>query len=112
MTKEVKDKTKKTTDVLPINEELKEEVKATEPTVEQLRDYINQLLGEYNRVLEVNKQLNVENVIKRLNLLFKVVEMKNQFPREFVVACKEEIVKLMTIEEQPETSDTTEKPKA
>ena len=87
------------------------EVKPVEPTVEQLKEYINQIIGEYNKVLEVNKQLNVENVIKRLNLLFKVLEMKNLFPREFVTACKEEIMVLMIIKEQGETSKE-EQPKA
>lgn len=87
------------------------EVKPIEPTVEQLKEYINQIMVEYNKVLEVNKQLNVENVIKRLNLLFKVLEMKNLFPREFVTACKEEIMVLMIIKEQDETSKE-EQPKA
>ena len=44
--------------------------------------------------------MNIDGAIKRLQLLFKVVEMKTQFPKAFVETCILEIVELLSIPEE------------
>lgn len=77
------------------------------PTYEQLMDYVTQvnqqnqmILKESEFLKESLKQMNIDGAIKRLQLLFKVVEMKTQFPKAFVETCISEIVELLSIPEE------------
>lgn len=77
------------------------------PTYEQLMDYVTQvnqqnqmMLKESEFLKESLKQMNIDGAIKRLQLLFKVVEMKTQFPKAFVETCILEIVELLSIPEE------------
>ena len=77
------------------------------PTYEQVMDYVTQvnqqnqmMLKESEFLKESLKQMNIDGAIKRLQLLFKVVEMKTQFPKAFVETCILEIVELLSIPEE------------
>lgn len=76
---------------------------------EQLENVAHQL-SEQNRQLYAKLQeLQVSNMFKRLDYLFKVVENTGVFSLEFHTKCVEEIESLMTIpEEKPDnTSEDT-----
>lgn len=75
---------------------------------EQLENVAHQL-SEQNRQLYAKLQeMQVSNMFKRLDYLFKVVENTGAFSLEFHTKCVEEIESLMTIpEDKPE--DTSEK---
>lgn len=78
---------------------------------EQLENVAHQL-SEQNRQLYAKLQeMQVDNMFKRLDYLFKVVENTGVFSIDFHTRCVEEIESLMTIpEEKPEndTEGTTE----
>ena len=90
------------------------EVKASNSeklSYEQLENVAHQL-SEQNRQLYAKLQeMQVSNMFKRLDYLFKVVENTGVFSIDFHTRCVEEIESLMTIpEEKPEndTEGTTE----
>ena len=89
------------------------EVKAPNPeklSYEQLENVAHQL-SEQNRQLYAKLQeMQVSNMFKRLDYLFKVVENTGVFSIDFHTRCVEEIESLMTIPEEPqeEKKETTE----
>lgn len=94
-------------------EEQKKKVVEMEPQMqrpekmsyEQLENVAHQL-SEQNRQLFVKVQeLNMTNVFKRLDYLFKVVENGHMFKQDFLEKCITEIENLMTVSEQEEKSD-------
>ena len=59
---------------------------------------IAQQLSNQNRELYMKVQeLNAENMFKRLDYLFKVVENEIAFPPAFINNCVEEIQDMMTL---------------
>ena len=69
---------------------------------EQLENVAHQL-SEQNRQLYAKLQeLQVDNMFKRLDYLFKVVENTGVFSIDFHTRCVEEIESLMTIPEEPQ----------
>ena len=42
------------------------------------------------------QQANMTNMFKRMDYLFKVLELKQCFDSEFIIACSDEIKELMT----------------
>ena len=77
---------------------------------EQLENVAHQL-SEQNRQLYAKLQeLQVDNMFKRLDYLFKVVENTGVFSIDFHTRCVEEIESLMTSPEEPqeEKKETTE----
>lgn len=74
------------------------------PTYEQLVNYINQM----------EKQLNEQRlgeIIAQLNFLFKVVELKDNFPEDYVKKCINEIQNVLLIKsnDDAEATDVPEK---
>lgn len=74
------------------------------PTYEQLVNYINQM----------EKQLNEQRlgeIIAQLNFLFKVVELKDNFPEDYVKKCINEIQNVLLIKsnDDAEVADVPEK---
>lgn len=56
------------------------------------------------------QELSDFSMFKRLDYLFKVVELRDKFPAEFVQACADEIVAVMTPPvEQPEEDNEGKK---
>ena len=89
--------------------EIKEE-KSQKMTYEQLEAVAHQL-SEQNRELYAKlQQLDMINIFKRLDYLFKIVENQTKFNKKFVDKSKEEIEALMTIpeKEQGDAKEETE----
>lgn len=89
-------------------EENKERVQAEKPTYEQLEKEVAGLKGMNNQLFMQLQQLNMGNLFKRLDYLFKVVEFKEAFNPEFANKCAEEIESHMTPPSADEESDTNE----
>ena len=71
-------------------------------TVEELERYIQQIHVEYNKLAEANRQMNNNNAVIRVELLFKVLDKANFFPKPFVKKCVLELEDLLTIPDQEE----------
>lgn len=66
-------------------------------TYEQLNDACNQLWQQNKQLVARNRELETFAMNKRLDYLFKVLELSNQFSSDFVVNCSSEIEQAMTI---------------
>lgn len=76
-------------------------------TYEQLNDACNQLFQQNQYLLKQVKELNTVNYFKRLDYLFKVVELATTFKdADFVNNCIDEIKEAMTL--APEEEDKKE----
>ena len=64
---------------------------------EELEQIAHQLSEQNKQLYEKLGQLNYTNMFKRLDYLFKVLEMGHQFTSEFVINCADEIVGILTI---------------
>lgn len=92
----------------------KEEKGAKELTVDELKGILHQMSEQDRQLFEENKKLrgvieemNMSNLFKRLDYLFKVVNEDNKFLSEtFKAQCAKEIELLMT---QPEVEESPEK---
>lgn len=96
-------------------EEQKNETKAPEQpqklSYEQLQNIAGQLQQQNIQLRRVLEQSNMENMFKRLDYLFKVMEYPHMFSDEFVQKCAAEIESSITIpepEEMPGEPDTKE----
>ena len=77
-------------------------------TYEQLESVPRQL-SEQNRELYTKlQQMDMMNIFKRLDYLFRVIENHTKFGKVFVDKCKDEIVTLMTIPEKEDVKEETE----
>lgn len=83
--------------------EEKEVVKA-EPTIEQYKKFVEALKSQNSQLMYQLQGANLNNMFKRLDYLFKVVENAAMFDEAFVDQCIAEIKELMTPpeEEKPE----------
>lgn len=90
--------------------EMKPQVQRPEKmSYEQLENVAHQL-SEQNRQLFVKLQeLNMANMFKRLDYLFKVVENGHMFKQDFLEKSIAEIESLMTVSEQEEEPETKDK---
>ena len=75
----------------------KSETKQQKLTYEQLNDACNQLWQRNKQLVVRNRELKSFAMNKRLDYLFKVLELSNQFSSDFVVNCSSEIEQAMTI---------------
>lgn len=73
---------------------------------EQLENVAHQLSEQNRQLFAKLQELNMTNVFKRLDYLFKVVENGHMFKQDFLEKCIIEIENLMTVSEQEEKSDT------
>lgn len=83
------------------------EVKKVEPTVEQYKNAFEALRSQNAQLIHQLQNANMNNLFKRLDYLFKVVENAAMFDETFVDQCTAEIKELMT----PPSSETEEEPK-
>ena len=72
-------------------------------TYEQLNDACNQLYQQNRHLSARNKELEQFIMAKRLDYLFKVLELSEKFPRGFVQDCATEIEEGMRL---PQSTDT------
>lgn len=90
--------------------EMKPQVQRPEKmSYEQLENVAHQL-SEQNRQLFVKLQeLNMANMFKRLDYLFKVIENGHMFKQDFLEKCIAKIESLITIPKQEEESEVEDK---
>lgn len=98
-------------------EEQKEKVVEMKPQVqrpekmsyEQLENVAHQLSEQNRQLFAKLQELNMANIFKRLDYLFKVVENGHMFKQDFLEKCIAEIESLMTVPEQEEKPETEDK---
>ena len=98
-------------------EEQKEKVVEMKPQVqrpekmsyEQLENVAHQLSEQNRQLFAKLQELNMVNMFKRLDYLFKVVENGHMFDQDFLEKCIAEIESLMTVPEQEEEPETVTK---
>lgn len=71
-------------------------------TYEQLNDACNQLWQQNKQLVARNRELEQFAINKRLDYLFKVLELGSKFNSDFVVSCASEIEEAMTIPQEVE----------
>ena len=90
--------------------EMKPQVQRPEKmSYEQLENVAHQLSEQNRQLFAKLQELNMANVFKRLDYLFKVVESGHMFKQDFLEKCIAEIESLMTVPEQEEKSETEDK---
>ena len=63
---------------------------------EELKNVAGQLSQQNQQLNMMLQQANMTNMFKRMDYLFKVLELKQCFDSEFIIACSDEIKELMT----------------
>lgn len=87
-------------------EEQKEQPVKAKLSYEELEYAASQLSMQVQQLQARLNNLQVSNIIERLNLLFKVVELKDMFNADFVYLCSKEIENTLTL---PEVKEEIEK---
>nr|DAI45480.1 MAG TPA: RAS guanyl-releasing protein 1 Protein [Bacteriophage sp.] len=86
----------------------KEKVQAEKPNYEQLEKEVAGLKSMNNQLVMQLQQMNMGNLFKRLDYLFKVVEFREALNANFAKRCADEIEELMTPPEAVNVSDDKE----
>ena len=76
---------------------------------EQLEGVAHQLSEQNRQLFAKLQELNMTNVFKRLDYLFKVIENGHMFEQHFLEKCIAEVESLMTVPEQEEKPETKDK---
>ena len=76
---------------------------------EQLENVAHQLSEQNRQLFAKLQELNMANMFKRLDYLFKVIENGHMFKQYFLEKCIEEVESLMTVPEQEERLDAEDK---
>lgn len=91
-----------------MEEQKKETARPAKMSYEQLENVAHQLSEQNKQLYAKLQEINMANVFKRLDYLFKVLEYNHMFDEEFVTKCSSEVVEIMTIPK----SENTEAEKA
>lgn len=75
---------------------------------EKLKEAASQLSQQNQQLNMMLQQANMSNAFRRLDYLFKVLELKDCFSSEFVISCSEEVVAMMTPPEQDDDPEVKE----
>lgn len=90
--------------------EMKSQVQRPEKmSYEQLENVAHQLSEQNRQLFAKLQELNMTNMFKRLDYLFKVVENGHMFKQDFLEKCIAEIESLMIVPEQEEKPETVTK---
>lgn len=90
--------------------EMKSQVQRSEKmSYEQLENVAHQLSEQNRQLFAKLQELNMTNMFKRLDYLFKVVENGHMFKQDFLEKCIAEIESLMVVPEQEEGSEIEDK---
>ena len=73
-----------------------EENKKKELSYDELKNVAGQLSQQNQQLNMMLQQANMTNMFKRMDYLFKILELKDCFDSEFVINCSDEIKELMT----------------
>lgn len=98
-------------------EEQKKKVVEMKPQVQrpekmsygQLENVAHQLSEQNRQLFAKLQELNMANMFKRLDYLFKVIENGHMFKQDFLEKCIAEIESLITIPKQEEESEVEDK---
>jgi hypothetical protein len=75
-------------------------------TYEQLNDACQQLFQQNQQLIKQVRELNLVNMYKRLDYLFKIVELSSNFKdADFVNSCIDEIKEAITIPDNKEEKE-------
>ena len=77
-------------------------------TYEQLYNVAHQLSNQNVALRQKLSEANLINMFKRLDYLFKVLEMYKMFDDKFVYNCTKEIVEFMTPSDEEKDNTTTQ----
>ena len=75
---------------------------------EQLEEVARQMEGQLRQVYAKLQEANMNNLFKRLDFLFKVLETEHMFQLGFVQKCADEIKSILTIPEEGAQMDKEE----
>ena len=90
--------------------EMKPQVQRPEKmSYEQLENVAHQLSEQNRQLFAKLQELNMANMFKRLDYLFKVIENGHMFKQDFLEKCIAEIESLITIPKQEEESEVEDK---
>ena len=90
--------------------EMKPQVQRPEKmSYEQLENVAHQLSEQNRQLFAKLQELNMANMFKRLDYLFKVVENGHMFKQDFLEKCIAEIESLMIVPEQEEKPEIEDK---
>ena len=90
--------------------EMKPQVQRPEKmSYEQLENVAHQLSEQNRQLFAKLQELNMANMFKRLDYLFKVVENSRMFKQDFLEKCVAEIESIMTVPKQEEEPETVNK---
>ena len=70
-------------------------------TYEELENVCHQLSEQSRNLYQKLQELDLSNLFKRLDYLFRVIENKEAFPDDFIKKCVDEIMTDMTPVETP-----------
>lgn len=76
---------------------------------DQLESVAHQLSEQNRQMFAKLQELNMVNMFKRLDYLFKVIENGHMFKQDFLEKCIAEVESLMTVPEQEEEPETVDK---
>ncbi len=90
--------------------EMKSQVQRPEKmSYEQLENVAHQLSEQNRQLFAKLQELNMTNMFKRLDYLFKVIENGHMFKQDFLEKCIAEIESLMVVPEQEEGPEIEDK---
>ena len=87
---------------------MEENTKTQKMSYEELEQVASQLSQQAQQLYARLQQAEMSNMFKRLDLLFKVVEIAHAVSEEFVAKCVKEIEEIMTIPEEVQENTNTE----
>ena len=86
-----------------------QEQRSEKMSYEQLENVAHQLSEQNRQLFAKLQELNMANVFKRLDYLFKVVENGHMFKQDFLEKCIAEIESLIEVPEQEDKPETENK---
>lgn len=92
-------------------EENTQKVEAMKPmkmSYEELENVARQLSEQTRQLYAKLQEMNMVNMFKRLDYLFKVAEFSHMFNSEFVTTCTQEIQDLLTVPEEKQEDKVEE----
>lgn len=89
--------------------EMKPQERPEKMSYEQLENVAHQLSEQNRQLFAKIQELNMANMFKRLDYLFKVVENGHMFKQDFLEKCVAEIESIITIPKQEEESEVEDK---
>lgn len=85
-----------------------EAMESKKMSYEELENVARQLSEQTRQLYAKLQEMNMVNMFKRLDYLFKVAEFSHMFNSEFVTTCTQEIQDLLTVPEEKQEDKVEE----